>query len=312
MQVAVIQGRVYRDGEGTIPVWSRGLVYGDGVFSTVRLHGGRPVALAEHLARLERMAHAARIRRFDAGALEQEIALGLGAAEGLGGVMRLLVVRGGRLGGALDRDEEALRVVLIEPWSPPPARVYREGVAVRLVAGWAGVDLKSTSYQPALLRLEEAREQGFDEVLGLGARGELLEGATSNVFLVQGMRLLTPPLDGRILAGVTRGRVLAIGHEMGLDVREIRLDHAALRAADEVFLTSSLRELVPVRRVVAGGMREAPGDGGTRGGESGDAATRSGEPGDEWSGAPGSITRRLHEAYGRLFGGPGRPWEGER
>ena len=128
--------------------------------------------------------------------------------------------------------------------------------------------LKSTGYAACVLGLEEARRRGADEGLWLNERGHVIEACTGNVFVARGRAVVTPSLRDGARNGVTRGRAIVALRELGLSVRESKVRLATLRAADEIFLTSSLRGVRPVVKIDGRDVR---------------------------GGAPGSLTGRLAE-----------------
>lgn len=130
--------------------------------------------------------------------------------------------------------------------------------------------MKSCNYQLHILALRDARGRGFDDALLVSSDGALIESTSANVFVVSGAELRTPSLDSGPLEGITRAEVLSIARELRVPVTCARLDASDVWTADEVFLTSSVREIVPVVRVDDH--------------EVGDAT-------------PGPLTRRLHAAY---------------
>jgi branched-chain amino acid aminotransferase len=99
------------------------------------------------------------------------------------------------------------------------------------------------------MALHEVKQRGAQEALILGPSGEVIEGATSNVFVVRAGELITPPIDAGILAGITRQTVLEVAAEQAMPVHETQLHPSDLYGADEVFITSTVREVVPVVRV---------------------------------------------------------------
>jgi branched-chain amino acid aminotransferase len=180
-----------------------------------------------------------------------------------------------------------LRVVIIEPLTAPSAELYRRGIKARSVqtvrAADAAHSAKLGNYLASALALREARAAGADEALVVNREGKVVEGTTANVFAVRAGRLLTPPLDQGVLPGITRARVLALAAEQEIDVEELALSPEELAGVDELFLTSSIREIVPV--VELDGV--AIGDG-----------------------RPGRTTRLLHQAFRRDVGLSERvPWE---
>jgi branched-chain amino acid aminotransferase len=174
-------------------------------------------------------------------------------------------------------------LVIVQPLRGPPARAYADGVAAAFVgvrrASAAAIDptAKTGAHLANVLAVREAREKGAHEALLLDERGAVTEGSSSNVFAVRGGRVTTPPLAAGILEGVTRGVVLRLAREIGVAAEEAPLRPEDLEGADEVFITSTVREIVPVTRL-------------------GDRPVGTGRP--------GPVTRRLHDAFRRRAGGP--------
>jgi branched-chain amino acid aminotransferase len=279
-----------------ISVFDRGFLYGDSVYEVIRTYGGRPFEQDAHLARLRHSAERIGLTpKWDAGRTVREIARTLEASRGGDApdpaaapwnvcerYVRVVMTRGaGEIGldPALAVDPVALVVVL--PLSGPPALAYREGVAAAIVgvrrASPEAIDpsAKTGAHLPNVLAVREARAAGAHEALLLDGRGFVTEGSSSNVFAVRGGALLTPPLAAGILEGVTRGVVLRLARAAGLAAEEVPLRPEDLESADEVFITSTVREIVPVTRL-------------------GDRLV-----GD---GRPGPVTLRLHAAFRQLAG----------
>ena len=130
----------------------------------------------------------------------------------------------------------------------------------RISEGTSAIGAKLGNYLLSILATHEAHERGAEEALILDARGQVVEGTTSNVFLVRDGALVTPPDEAGLLAGITRGKVLEIAGEMKIPVAMRTFPPSELASADEVFITSSIRELVPVvaaNGVPAGQSRQA-------------------------------------------------------
>ena len=292
---AIINGRTAGADDGTVSVFDRGFLYGDSVFEVFRSYGGETPTAEAHLARLAASAELVRMAAPEPELLRQEVARAIAEARrdgDAGDVMvRVVVTRGGGMELAIDEDADpGTRVVMALPLRLPSRERYRSGIdalvasATRTTDGTDAVGAKVSNYLRALLLLDDAKRRGAHEVLLVDERGSVKEGATSNVFAWQGDRLVTPPTSG-ILVGITRGHVLAAARGLGLAVAEERLTRDAFAGAREVFITSSLREVMPV-------------------------ASIDGQPvGD---GAPGEMTRRLHrELRNRIaprMGGV-MPWE---
>ncbi|MGH7293929.1 MAG: aminotransferase class IV [Polyangiaceae bacterium] len=291
-RVVSIDGVLRAPGEAVVSVYDRGFLYGDAVFEVLRTYGGRPFALDEHLARLRRSASRVFIELpVGDDFLRAEIAAALAAAGGGEHYVRIVFTRGsGPLGLDPATASHPLRVLLVEPVTPPPREAYLHGIAVVTVAtrrateGPAAEGAKLANYLPNLLAVREARLRGAQEALVVDARGKVVEGASSNVFAVHAGRLATPPESAGILPGITRAHLLAAARDLGIVVDERELDPADLYAADEVFVSSSIRELLPVVRI----------DDRRVGG-----------------GAPGPVARALHRRFRASVGLGDRPmpWE---
>lgn len=252
--VVMIDGRICSPGEQSISVFDRGFLYGDSVFETLRTYAGIPFELDEHLARLSRSAKLVFISLpVSLPALKDELLQAVAAAGNPESYVRLMVTRGqGALGLDPALAEHPRRVLIVQPLMTPPSHYYTEGVATisyrtqRQVDATSAEGAKIGNYLVSVLALREASAVGAVEALILDAQGRVLEGGSSNVFLVQGKALITPSTDAGILAGITRAHVLELAGALGIEVqlRAPRLDE--VYAADEVFITSSIRELMPV------------------------------------------------------------------
>lgn len=252
--VVMIDGRICPPGEQAISVFDRGFLYGDSVFETLRTYAGVPFELDEHLARLSRSAQLVFIPLpVPLSALKDEILESVGAAGNPESYVRLMVTRGqGALGLDPALAEHPRRVLIVQPLVTPPPHYYTEGVAAisyrtqRQVDATSAEGAKIGNYLVSVLAMREAGAVGAVEALIIDAQGRVLEGGSSNVFLVKDGALITPGTDAGILAGITRGHVLELARTLGIDVqlRPPLLDEA--HAADEVFITSSIRELMPV------------------------------------------------------------------
>ncbi len=256
-RVVAIDGVLRSPDQATVSAYDRGFLYGDAVFEVFRTYGGKPFALDEHLARLRRSAERVFIPMpVDDATLRHEIEEALGAAGNDESYVRLVLTRGsGPL--SLDPDSAAhpLRVLYVEPVVPPPRDAYVQGVTLvsvhtrRATDETSAAGAKVSNYLANLLALREAKAKGAHEALVVDARGHVVEGASSNVFVVSKGRLATPPESAGILVGITRAHVLAAARALGMPVEERELEPADVYGADEVFITSSIRELLPVVRV---------------------------------------------------------------
>jgi branched-chain amino acid aminotransferase len=239
MSVASIDGRIGPTADATIPITDEGLLRGDGAFEVMRLYSGRPFALQDHNERLRRSCEGLRLEP-DFDALDAEMAALLEASGPVEGLLRVVLTRGGR------------RIAIVEPLPhrPPVARVATVAFAPgRILDG-----LKTLSYAGNMLAGRLAKERGFDEALLVTPHGRVLEGPTWSFFWVEGGKLFTPPLEDRILASITRARLLE-----ECDVAQCSCTLEDLRAAEEAFIASTVREVMPIAAIDDIELPAAPG-----------------------------------------------------
>jgi branched-chain amino acid aminotransferase len=238
-----LDGVLVEEADARISARDHGFLLGDGVFETLRTHGGKPFRLGDHLDRLADGAAALRMAPPPRAALEAAVTQVLAAAGIADARVRITVTSGaGPPGLTRGRD----RPTVLVPASP--LRRWPQ-TAAAVVAPWrhdeksplAGV--KTTSRADSIVALALAQERGADEALFLNSRGDLCEATTANVFVVRGGRVATPPLSAGCLPGITRHHVLGVCMELGIDAVEADLPAEALASADEMFLTSSTREV---------------------------------------------------------------------
>jgi branched-chain amino acid aminotransferase len=235
-----IDGALVGADEAGVSPFDHGLLTGDGVFETLRIYDGTPFAMRRHLARLTRSAEGLGLRLpdVDLRAAMEEVA----AANGLkDGRLRLTVTGGVAPLGSDRGDARATAIVAATPMSPWPPTTEVVVVPWRRNEHSAVAGLKTTSYAENVVALSYAHERGAGEALFLNTAGNLCEGTGTNVFLVFNGELVTPPLSSGCLAGITRELVIELS---GATERDIAGD--VLDAADEVFITSSTREVQPV------------------------------------------------------------------
>jgi branched-chain amino acid aminotransferase len=294
-RVVAIDGAILTPDAASVSVYDRGFLYGDAVFEVLRTYGGRPFALEEHLARLRRSAERVLIvLPVDEATFAREVEAALAAARGdtsRESYVRVVVTRGsGPLSLDPDTATHPLRVILVEPVAAPSREAYLLGVAVVFVTTRRPADdtpasgAKVTNYLASLLAVRDAHARGAQEAIIVDARGRVVEGASSNVFVVAAGRLATPPESAGILAGITRAHILRAARDLGVPADERDLARDDLYGADEVFITSSIRELLPVVRV----------DDHTIG-----------------TGAPGPVSRQLHRRFRESvgMGDQPMPWD---
>jgi 4-amino-4-deoxychorismate lyase len=219
-----------------------GVLRGRSVFETLRVYGGMPFSLAAHLDRLEASSALLRLPRPPRDELERTVFEAIAAGETLDAGLRLLWTAGREGGGP------PTAVVLVSTLPPGLDELRARGLRVAVVRWAAGTlaGAKSTSYAENMAAQAEAAERGADDALLVSADGTVLEAPTSNVWFREGSRLLTPSLALPLRAGVTRAAIARLAPQAGYEVEEGSFPLDRLAAADEVFLTSSVREVAPV------------------------------------------------------------------
>lgn len=240
-----------------LPVEDRGLAFGDGLFETMRLHGARAPLLERHLQRLQRGALRLRIA-LDIDELRAEIARFLSSAGTDEGILKLIVTRGdGGRGYRVDAGNEARRILMQRPLAQHPAQWWSEGVSIRhcdtrLGSNPALAGMKHLNRLEQVLARLEWDDAQIAEGLMCDQRGRIIEGVSTNLFLVSGGRLLTPVIDHCGVAGVMRGFILdVVAPELALHTEQVHCERALLGAAQEVFLCNAVIGVWPVRQLGA-------------------------------------------------------------
>lgn len=241
--IVAIDGALVPAERATVSVLDRGFLYGDGLFEVLRTWRRIPLDLDLHLDRMTASAielhlgidrtMIARMVADVIAASEGEVRLRIVVTRGQGGLaVRFADVRGGRT------------IVIGEPLGALPTAISAAIVDWPLAR--RRVEHKTLAYLDHLIARELAG--GADEALRLGPDGDLVEGATSNLFVVRGGAVATPPLVG-VLPGITRGHVLRACGELGVVAAERILTLAEVRSADEIFVTSAVRGVAAVTRL---------------------------------------------------------------
>lgn len=252
----VVDGREVPLERATVSVLDRGLLYGDGLFEVLRTWGGRAVDLPAHL---DRLADSARFLALpiDRTVLADSVALALGGAGEGEHRIRIVVTRGpGALAVPMASAGPGRTIVIVESLGPLPE------TTTLAIVDWplprrAGRGHKTLAYLDHVIARELAREAGADDAVRLDADGQIAEGGTCNVFCVRGGEIHAAS-GGGVLPGITAARVVAIARRIGLPVRVGPIAVEAFLAADEAFVTSAVRGVVPVTRILAAGEWHTP------------------------------------------------------
>jgi branched-chain amino acid aminotransferase len=251
-----VNGRISAEHEAVIPVFDHGFLYGEGIYETLRTYDGRLFLFDRHMRRLR---NSARLIDLTIPFTDEELAsdirdtIATATLDGNEAYVRVLVTRGvGELTYDIQATPRPSWVIIVKPLPSPATEIYERGVKVALVdvvrnhPQSVNPMIKSNNLMNSALAAQQALKRGAFEAVMRNYRGELTECTQSNLFIVKNGAALTPPLESGLLPGITREFLFEIGGDAGIEVREQILRDDDLFAADEAFLTSTTREVLPI------------------------------------------------------------------
>jgi branched-chain amino acid aminotransferase len=256
-----LNGKLVPPGQATVSVYDHGLLYGDGVFEGIRVYGGRIFKLMTHLRRLYASARAIRLPiPYSLQELAAATRETVTANDAIDGYIRLCVTRGvGTLGLNPFLCERAGVFIIADAIALYPPELYESGLQVitakckRTPPTALSPGIKSMNYLNNILAKIEAIDAGVLEAVMLNHHGNVAERTGDNIFIAEtgnGQPVLrTPPLEAGVLEGVTRNTVIELAGKAGIEVRMTDMTRDQLCAADEVFLTGTAAEVIPVTKV---------------------------------------------------------------
>lgn len=281
-EIIYLNGKLVPHEKAKISVSDNGFLYGYGLFQTMRAYNGKLFLLDRHLKCLREAAQVIgmeeKLKEID---LEKACRETIAANHLQEARVRLTVTNGENIALPwVGKGGKPTVVVTAQPYTPFSEEKYNEGfkagiASVRRMKQSVFSTMKSINYLLNVVARKETAEKGLDEAILLNDAGNIAEGGGSNVFFVEGEKLITPSADSGIIPGVTRKMIIEIAAGMGISVRESDISPKAIRDYDEVFMTNALIEVMPVVSVVD---------------ERGQNIVVGG-------GKPGKVTRRLMEAY---------------
>lgn len=262
--IIYLNGAFVSGDKAKISVFDRGLLYGDGLFETMRSYSGYVFRLDEHLRRLFASCKILGIRiPFTKKQLKEGIYKTLRKNGFSDAYIRLTVTRG-QLEAGFDMHGACVPNVFIitRLLKPYPARLYNKGVraittGIKQNESSPASYIKSLNYLDRILIKNDIKRDKVQEAILTNTKGYLTEGISSNIFLVKDNILMTPSLDSGILQGITRGVVLEIAKKLKLKIKVNKILPKEIFKADEIFLSNSVKEIVPVvqvnkRRIASG------------------------------------------------------------
>ncbi|MBK8000505.1 MAG: branched-chain-amino-acid transaminase [Verrucomicrobia bacterium] len=252
-----IDGKYYDEKNAKVSVFDHGLLYGDGIFEGIRAYNGRVFKLKEHIDRLFYSAKAILLEIPISHAEIMKAVVDTCRKNKLrDGYIRLLVTRGiGTLGLNPNRCKRPSVIVIADKIQLYPKEMYDNGMAIVTVPTTRNLHnavnpaIKSLNYLNNILAKIEANIAGVEEAIMLNADGYVAECTGDNIFLLKGGKMYTPPLSAGALYGITRGVVMDMAREAGIEVSEPNLTRYDVFNADECFLTGTGAELIPVTKV---------------------------------------------------------------
>jgi len=275
-----INGKLVNKKAATVSIFDRGFLYGDGVFETMRSYGRAVFKIDEHLSRLCNSLRVAKIKiPHSKSFLKKQIYRMLKINRLSNAYIRLTVTRGiGTVGLARIKGGKPTVVIFVNKLTPYPGKMYKDGITTRIVKIRQNENspisgIKSVGFLNNILTRLEAKEEGCDDAIMMNSKGLICESTVSNIFLVKGKKLITPSLESGVLPGITRSAILKMAKKVKLKTKQARVTRTALYSADEIFLTNSLMEVMPVAKVdnrIIG------------------------------KGKPGPITKKIHNEYKKL------------
>jgi len=252
-----LNGKFVDEVHAKVSVFDHGLLYGDGVFEGIRSYDGLIFKLREHIDRLFESAHTIMLKiPMSKDALIGVVKQSLRVNKLHDAYIRLVVTRGvGDLGLDPRKCKQPTVFVIADKIQLYPRQLYERGLALITVATQRNVpealnpQIKSLNYLNNILAKIEAINAGYEEAIMLSPSGYVTECTGENIFFVKGKQLVTPPPYIGVLRGITRRTVMELGVRQRLDVREELVTRHDLFNADEVFLTGTAAEIVPVVKI---------------------------------------------------------------
>jgi branched-chain amino acid aminotransferase len=277
-----IDGNITEAKDAKISILDRGFLYGDSVYEVMRTCDGKAFAMPEHLQRLRKSAQKIFLEiPWSNEDFSREVeALLAHAKHTEESYIRIIVTRGESTEIGLDPalSLHPCHIILVKPFPAIPAELYTKGAKVALVHHSPNpfCGIKTGNYLPNIIALREARSKNAYEAWLVDETGRLTEGANSNLFLVKGGKVVTPPVSAGLLEGITRQKILELCKREQIPAREKDITITDAFAADEAFLTSSLREVMPVTEIDNRKVSD---------------------------GNPGPITKKIREKFRQMAGG---------
>ncbi len=248
-----LNGKIIPDTEGSISINDRGFLYGDGIFETLRSYNGEPFKLNEHIERLRNSSSKLMIDfEYTNSEISKNIELLAEKNNIQNAYIRITLSRGvGGSGLGISDIHKPTLLIQAKPFTPYKEELYDKGVTLVVSKSRRSTSCpischKTTNLLKSIMLKEEAKTKSANEVVILNTDGFVAECVVSNIFIVNDGGVITPSLDTNILPGITRRTVLDICDNSSIPASEERFTKETLVKSDEVFITNSLMEIMPV------------------------------------------------------------------
>ena len=273
-----INGKLTDIDKASVSIFDRGFLYGDGCFETMRSYAGVVFKIDEHLSRLLRSIKTIGLNnKHSASYFKNAISKMLKVNKLSNAYIRIAMTRGeGRIGIGYKDTFNPTVVIVTKNFEGYPSQMYSKGLSVKIAAKIRQNEfspissIKSSNFLAYIMARSEAQSAGYDDAVMLNTKDFVAEASTSNIFSLRRGVLMTPSIDSGILPGITRKTVIDIARKIRVRIVEKHIAPQDLLDSDEVFLTNSLAEILPVTRI------------------------NSRKIGD---GTPGELTKLLHLSY---------------
>ena len=252
-----INDKLVDESEAKISVFDHGLLYGDGVFEGIRVYNGKIFEFEAHMKRLYLSAHAIRLKiPMNIETFSENVKKTVEANNITDGYIRPIVTRGiGTLGINPLVCEKPQIIIIAATIQLYPKELYEQGLKVisantmRIPPLCISTQVKSLNYLNNILAKLEALDFGVMEAIMYNNQGFVAEAAADNIFVVWNGRIITPPISAGALSGITRGVIIRLARENGYEVSEENLTRYDMYTVDEMFLTGTGAEMIPVVEV---------------------------------------------------------------
>lgn len=252
-----VNGEILDEDKAKISIFDRGFLYGDGIFETVRSYGDVVFRLKDHLDRLYSSMKSLKIRQSISNKeMEKKVYELLRINNLKDASIRITVSRGISKHRGFNISQNALSnvVIVANQFAPRPAKFYSKGIKAdvtrfRKSSHSLLTRFKVPNYLESIIARNEAIPNGSFETIFLNEFGYVCEGTVSNIFMVRGNKLMTPSIDCGVLPGITRKIILELASFAGVGTQEGKFKEDELKDSDEIFVTNSLIELIPVVKI---------------------------------------------------------------